>query len=130
MVKCGGRGSELVLSLYILRLVELLLRLDELLLLVLLELWTGNLSESEFASPDLEEEKSAETEIGQPSCLVVAPYFLLNDPELVQLLLVLKQFSDLVDFLHNLVIQAARRTTSWTKLKLGTRPRMGWDAQQ
>ena len=72
----GGRGSELVLSLGFLRLLELLSRLDELLLLVLLELWTGDLSESEFASPDLEEEKSAETvtgaEIGQPSCLVVA----------------------------------------------------------
>ena len=85
MVKLGGRGYELVLSLDFLRLLELLSRLDELLLLVLLELWTGNLSESEFASPDLEEEKSAETvaEIGHPSCLVVAPYFLLNDPELV-----------------------------------------------
>ena len=121
----GGRGSELVLSLGFLRLLELLSRLDELLLLVLLELWTGNLSESEFASPDLEEEKSAETvagaEIGHPSCLVVAPYFLLNDPELVQLFLVLKQFSHLVDLLHNLVIQAARRTSSsWTKWNLGT----------
>ena len=116
MVKLGGRGYELVLSLYILRLLELLSRLDELLLLVLLELWTGNLSESEFASPDLEEEKFAETlagaEIGHPSCLVVAPYFLLNDPELVHLFLVLKQFFDLVDFLHNLVIQAVRGTTS------------------
>ena len=80
------------------------------------------MSESEFASPDLEEEKSAETvawaEVGH---LVVACYFLPNDPEFVQLFLVLKQFSDLVDLLHNLVIQAARRTTtSWTKRKLGT----------
>ena len=76
MVKLGGRGYELVLSLDFLRLLKLLSRLDDLLLLVLLELWTGNLSESEFASPDLEEEKSAETvagtEIGHPLCLVVA----------------------------------------------------------
>ena len=125
MVKLGGRGYELVLSLDFLRLLELLSRLDDLLLLVLLELWAGNLSESEFASPDLEEEKSAGTvagaEIGHPSCLVVAPYFLLNDPELVQLLLVLKQFSHLIDHLHNLVIQAARRTaSSWTNGKLGS----------
>ena len=81
----GGRGYELVLSLGSLRLLKLLSRLGELLLLVLLELWTGNLSE--FASPDLEKEKSAETvagaEIGHPSCLVVALYFLLNAPELV-----------------------------------------------
>ena len=114
-----------MLSLDFLRLLELLSRLDDLLLLVLLELWTGNLSESEFASPDLEEEKSAETVgralIGHPSCLVVAPDFLLNDPELVQLLLVLKQFSHLIDHLHNLVIQAARRTaSSWTNGKLGS----------
>ena len=125
MVKLGGRGYELVLSLDFLRLLELLSRLDDLLLLVLLELWTGNLSESEFASPDLEKEKSAETVggalIGHPSCLVVAPDFLLNDPELVQLLLVLKQFSHLIDHLHNLVIQAARRTaSSWTNGKLGS----------
>ena len=125
MVKLGGRGYELVLSLDFLRLLELLSRLDELLLLVLLELWAGNLSESEFASPDLEKEKSAETVggalIGHPSCLVVAPDFLLNDPELVQLLLVLKQFSHLIDHLHNLVIQAARRTaSSWTNGKLGS----------
>ena len=38
MVKLGGRGYELVLSLYILWLLELLSRLGELLLLVLLEL--------------------------------------------------------------------------------------------
>ena len=76
MVKLGGRGYELVLSLYILWLLKLLSRLGELLLLALLQLWTGNLFETEFASPDLEGEKSAGivagAEIGHPSCLVVA----------------------------------------------------------
>ena len=123
MVKFGGRGYELALSLYILWLVELLSRLGELLLLVLLKLWTSNLFESKFAPPGLEELGGtvAGAEIGRPSCLVVARHFLLNDPEVVYLCLVLKQFSDLVDLLHNLVIQAARRTTSsWAKWELGT----------
>ena len=66
-------------------------------------------------------ETVAGADIGHPPCLVAARYFLLNDPEVVYLCLVLKQFSDLVDLLHNLVIQAARRTTSsWAKWELGT----------
>ena len=69
---------------------------------------TSKLSESKFASPALEGEELGGTvagaEIGHPSCLVAARYFLLNDPEVVYLCLVVKQFSDLIDLLHNLII--------------------------